>query len=61
MEIRTVVALLVDSFDFSFAPGHSTERLQNETLDCFAAIPGPLDLVFRKTSPEALVYEEDAD
>ena len=58
MEIRTLTVLLVDHFDISLARGENGERLHRETLDCFAAIPGPLRLITTKRTPEALVVRE---
>jgi hypothetical protein len=57
MEIRTVTVMLIDAFDVQFAPGEDGMRLHKETLDCFAAIPGPLKLVFKRRTPEAIITD----
>jgi hypothetical protein len=50
--------LLLDAFDISLAPGEDGKRLQKETLDCFAALPGPLRLIFTKRTPDAMIVDE---
>ncbi|KAM0812265.1 putative Cytochrome P450 [Seiridium cardinale] len=61
LEIRIVTVLLLDNFDISLAPGEDGKRLHEETLDCFAALPGPLHMVFAKRMPDALIVEESHD
>ncbi|KAF7528053.1 hypothetical protein G7054_g10245 [Neopestalotiopsis clavispora] len=52
LEIRIVTVLLINSFDISLAPGENGKRLTEETLDCFAALPGPLDMILTKRSQD---------
>ena len=44
MEIRSVTANLVRTFDLQFAKGTRGERLESETIDCFTLNTGPLDV-----------------
>ncbi|KAI0839148.1 cytochrome P450 [Hypoxylon sp. FL0890] len=55
MEIRTLTVVLFDNFDISFAPGEDGTLLHEKTLDCFAAIPGPLKLQCMKCEPTAKI------
>jgi hypothetical protein len=46
MELRTVVAKLVTTFDVAFAPGEDGRRLLEETEDCFTSNCADLFLTF---------------
>ena len=48
MEVRLAIALLVSTFDTSFALGESREAVCKDTLDLFVATPGPLQLCFNE-------------
>lgn len=50
MEVRTIVAQIVNQFEVSFAPGEDGSRLVNETIDHFTMGLEPLQLVFRRRS-----------
>lgn len=52
-EISFVVALLLRSFDIEFAPGEDGSRINKDRKDLFSAMPGALDLVFRKRGEES--------
>lgn len=47
MELRTVMAKLLLTFDVSYAPGESGEDLVGKCRDHFTLEPGPLQLVFK--------------
>ncbi|KAF2653512.1 putative benzoate 4-monooxygenase cytochrome P450 [Lophiostoma macrostomum CBS 122681] len=49
MEVRLVAAALVTGFDFEFVKG-GDNTVVKDTKDCFTAITGPLELLFKKTT-----------
>lgn len=55
MEIRTLTVLLLDNFEISFAPNEDGTKLHENTLDCFATIPGDLWLQFKRRAPDAKI------
>ncbi|KAH8594231.1 putative benzoate 4-monooxygenase cytochrome P450 [Bisporella sp. PMI_857] len=55
MEVRTAAVLLLDKFNFEFAPGEDGTELFKQTKDCFSWAPGPLNLVFKERTPELKV------
>jgi cytochrome P450 len=44
MEIRSVVANVVRSFDIAFADGETGRSMERETIDCFTTCVGTLDV-----------------
>lgn len=48
MELRFVVALLVQEYDIGFAPGEDGIRVWREMKDQFTAGPGRLELVVKR-------------
>jgi tryprostatin B 6-hydroxylase len=48
MELRSVLAKLIMTFDVDFAPGNDGTDLIEKGRDQFTMDPGPLNLVFRK-------------
>lgn len=46
MQIRSVVARLVNDFDFAFTPGEDGVNVWRDLKDQFNSHPGKLELVF---------------
>ncbi|KAL8791205.1 MAG: hypothetical protein Q9213_000162 [Squamulea squamosa] len=49
-EIRSVMGMLITTFDICFAPGEDGSRVERDTKDQFTANPGQLKLSFRRRS-----------
>ena len=47
MEVRVVLTMLLQKFEFGFSPGHDENRVINDMKDAFLALPGDLELIFR--------------
>lgn len=48
MELRSVVARVVTSFDVNFAPGEDGRALMEESKDTFTMELAPMELTFTK-------------
>ena len=50
MDIKLVIASIVQRYHISFAPGEDCHRVYTEMQDHFTAAPGPLSLLFKPRS-----------
>ncbi|KAF1958643.1 cytochrome P450 monooxygenase-like protein [Byssothecium circinans] len=48
MELRLVIAKLVTRYDLSFLDAERKHETVSDIKDCFTALPGPLNLVFKR-------------
>ena len=47
MNLRFVTAFLVQNYDFNFPVGDDGSQVMNDMTDCFTAVPGKLNLIFK--------------